>query len=132
MGSPTQDLQHYCNVRDELHEAEGLLFLGDRVVVPKKLRPDMLQLIHEIHQGADKCKTRARPVLSQDIETIVGRCHICLKFRDSNPKEPLIPHDVPERLWQKVAADIMTFKSRDYIVAVDSYSKYPETALLEN
>lgn len=70
--------------------------------------------------------------MSQDIETIVGRCHICLKFRASNPKEPLIPHDVPERPWQKVAADIMTFKSRDYIVAVDCYSKYPEIALLEN
>lgn len=137
IGSLPQELQHYWNVRDELHEAEGLLFLGDRIVVPKKLRPDMLQLIHESHQSADKCKTRGRTVLywpgmSQDIETIVGRCHICLKFRASNPKEPLIPHDVPERPWQKVAADIMTFKSRDYIVAVDCYSKYPEIALLEN
>ena len=97
----------------------------------------MLQLIHESHQGADKCKTRRRTVLywpgmSQNIETIVGRCHICLKFRASNPKEPLIPHDVPERPRQKVAADIMTFKSRDYIVAVDCYSKCPEIALLEN
>ena len=97
----------------------------------------MLQLIHESHQGADKCKTRGRtflywPGMSQDIETIVGRCHICLKLRARNPKEPLIPHDVPERPRQKVAADIMTFKSRDYIVAVDSYSKYPKIALLEN
>ena len=59
MGSLPQELQHYWNVRDELHEAEGLLFLGDRIVVPKKLRPDMLQLIHESHQGADKCKNIA-------------------------------------------------------------------------
>ena len=137
MGSLPQELQHCWNLRDELHEAEGLLFLGDRVVVPRKLMPYMLQLIHESHQGADKCKTRGRTVLywpgmSQDIETIVGRCHICLKFRANNPKEPLIPHDVQERPWQKVAADIRTFKSRDYIVAVDCYSKYPEIALLEN
>ena len=109
----------------------GLLFLGDRIVVPKKLRPDMLQLIHESHQGADKCKTNARTVLywsgmSQDIETIVGRCHICLKFRASNPKEPFIPHDVSESPWQKVATDITTFNSRDYIFAVDCYSKYPD------
>ena len=89
-------------MRDELHEAERLLFLGDRIVVPKKLRPDMSQFIHESHQGAGKCKTRGRTVLywpgmSHDIETIVRRCYICLKFTASNPKEPLIPHDVPER-----------------------------------
>ena len=64
MGSLPQELQHYWNVRDELHEAEGLLFLGDRIVVPKKLRPDMLQLIHvKGQQGADKCKARGRMVL---------------------------------------------------------------------
>ena len=58
MGSLLQKLQHYWNVRGELHEAEGLLFLGDRIVVPKKLRPDMLQLIHESHQGARRVVER--------------------------------------------------------------------------
>ena len=32
----------------------------------------------------------------------------------------------------KVAMDIMSFKGRDYLVAVDDYSKFPELALLEN
>ena len=74
MGSLPQELQQYWNVRDELHEAEGLLFLGDRVVVPKKLRPDMLQLIHESHQGADKCKTRVHERLCTG-----QACHRTLK-----------------------------------------------------
>ena len=85
-----------------LLECERRTARGRRTTIPGRSRPDMLQLIHESHQGADKCKTRARTVLywpgiSQDIETIVGRCHICLKFRASNPNEPLISHDVPER-----------------------------------
>ena len=70
--------------------------------------------------------------MSYDIDDIVARCDTCLKFRRNNQKQPLMPHPVPEHPWQTVGADIMTFKSRDYLVVVDYFSKYPEMALLEN
>ena len=131
------ELQEYWNVRDELHEADGMVLRGDRLVVPSDLRPDMLKLVHESHQGMDKCKARARTVLYwlgmvNDIETIKGQCHVCLRFRANNQKEPLIQRDVPELPWQRAAVDIMTFKGHDYLVVVDCYSKYPEITLLEN
>ena len=137
MSSLPRELQEYWNVRDELHEADGLVLRGDRLVVPSDLRQDMLKLIHESHQGMDKCKARARTVLywpgmASDIETITGQCHVCLRFRANNQKEPLIQRDVPELPWQRAAVDIMTFKGNDYLVVVDCYSKYPEIALLEN
>ena len=129
-------IQLYWNVRDEMHETDGLLFRGDRLLVPSKLRPKMLALLHESHLGAEKCKSRARAILywpnmSTDIEEVVAHCATCLKFRANNQKEPLIPHSVPDGPWQKVAADIMTFKGHDYIVVVDYYSKYPEMARLD-
>ena len=137
MSSLPRELQEYWNVRDELHEADGLVLRGDRLVVPSDLRQDMLKLIHESHQGMDKCKARARTVLywpgmASDIETITGQCHVCLRFRANNQKEPLIQRDVPELPWQRAAVDIMTFKGNDYLVVVDCYSKYPEIALLES
>ena len=137
MSSLPRELQEYWNVRDELHEADGLVLRGDRLVVPSDLRQDMLKLIHESHQGMDKCKARARTVLywpgmASDIETITGQCHVYLRFRANNQKEPLIQRDVPELPWQRAAVDIMTFKGNDYLVLVDCYSKYPEIALLEN
>ena len=94
MSSLPRELQEYWNVRDELHEADGLVLRGDRLVVPSDLRQDMLKLIHESHQGMDKCKARARTVLywpgmASDIETITGQCHVCLRFRANNQKEPL-------------------------------------------
>ena len=70
--------------------------------------------------------------MANDIEKITGQCHVCLRFRANNQKEPLIQRDVPQLPWQGAAVDIMTFKGRDYLVAVDCYSKYPEIALLEN
>ena len=40
-------------------------------------------------------------------------------------------HSVPALRWQQVALDIMTHRGKDYLVAVDYLSKFPEIALLE-
>ena len=131
------DLVPYWNIRDELHEADGLIFFGERLIIPHKLQHDMLELIHESHLGAEKCKARARsvmywPGMAADIEATVSKCSICLRYRASNVKQPLQPHSIPSRPWQKIGADIMTYKGHDYLVAVDYYSKYPELAKLES
>ena len=77
MSALPREIQDYWNVRDELHEADGLVLRGDRLVVPSDLQQDMLKLIYESHQGMDKYKVRARTVLywpgmANDIETIMG------------------------------------------------------------
>ena len=43
------EMQAYWDISDELHDAEGLLLFGERLV----------QVIHEDHLGRDKCKARA-------------------------------------------------------------------------
>ena len=50
---------HYWNLRGEIHEAEGLLFLGQRLIIPLEVRQDVLNCIHESHLGIEKCKSRA-------------------------------------------------------------------------
>jgi hypothetical protein len=45
-------------------------------------------------------------------------------------EEPMIPHDIPDRPWQKVGADLFEIAGKDYLVIVDYYSKYPEVMLL--
>ena len=42
-----------------------------------------------------------------------------------------MPHSVPDRPWQTIGADIMTYKAKDYLVIVDYYSKYPELSQLK-
>lgn len=113
-----------------------MIFNGERIVVPQSLRAEMLELIHESHLGMQKCKSRAREVLYwpsmlKDIERTVNKCEICIALRPNQSKEPLLPHQVPERPWQKLAADIMTLDKDDYLVVTDYFSKYPEIARLE-
>ena len=121
----------YWNIRDKLHIADGVIFFGECVAVPLQLRDQMLRIIHESHLGAEKCKARARTVLywpsmGNDIEQVVAKCSVCIKYHKSQRKEPMIPHDIIDGPWKKIAIDIMTFHGQDFLVLVDYYSKYPE------
>ena len=44
--------------------ADGLIFKGNRAVIPLLLRTEMLEKIHESHLGMEKCKARARAVMT--------------------------------------------------------------------
>ena len=52
-------------MRGEVHEAEGLLFLGEKLItcIPQGMRQDLLNCIQESHLGIEKCKSRARAVV---------------------------------------------------------------------
>ena len=56
-------VRQYWSYRDELTCLDGLLFKGDKIIVPKTLQSEMLEKIHETHLGIVKCKNRARQVL---------------------------------------------------------------------
>ena len=46
-----KDLQQYWRVRDMLSERGGVIYLGDRVVVPEMFRERILNTLHAAHQG---------------------------------------------------------------------------------
>jgi len=136
-GNMSVQLKHFCKLKPDLYEMDGLLFVNNKLIVPADLRHNMLQLIHEGHQGIEKCKALARqclywPGISTDIELFVSKCSICNSFQRQQPKEPLLPHPVPARPWQRVGADIFHLYNRDYLLLVDYYSKWPEICLLQN
>ena len=75
--------------RDEISEIDGLLFKAQKLIVPQSKRKEMLELIHESHQGIVKCKQRARDVLfwpgmSSQIEEKVSQCSLCAQFKRAN------------------------------------------------
>ena len=124
-------LLQYGKLKTDLSVDDNLLFLHDRVVIPFELRDELLQQIHEGHQGVEKCKLRARstvywPGINKDIEETVARCPVCQKFQHQNKKETLIPHEIPDRAWKKIAADILTFANTDFLVIIDYYSNWME------
>lgn len=129
------EIREFWSYRDEITYMHQLLFRNQTLIVPKVLRTEMLKKIHQAHLGIIKCKQRAREILfwpgmGKEIEAMVSQCPTCNENRNSNTKQPLIPHEIPERPWAKVGADLFEFKNANYLLCVDYYSKYPEIVKL--
>ena len=111
-----------------------LLIRGSRIVIPKKIQPDILKQLHTDHQGMVKCKERARcsvwwPGITVDIEEYIKNCETCC--RHQRPRvEPLLPSKLPETPWQKVGMDLFEWRQSPYLLVVDYYSRYIEIAKL--
>ena len=69
--------------------------------------------------------------MTGDVRDQVSQCSICSELQSQNPKEPMQSHQIPDRLWGRVAADQSKFHGKDYIVVVDFYSDFIEVKLLQ-
>jgi transposase InsO family protein len=121
----------FFNHRDELSESDGLIFRGQKIVIPESLRQHMIEQVHIGHMGTEKSLQRAKdvmfwPGMAKHITDYVLNCTVCMTHRHSNQKEPMTPHEVPQRPWQDVGTDIFHLDGQDYLITVDYYSKYFE------
>ena len=127
----------YFHIRDELSVYNGLVFKGERLVIPTKMRADVKKEIHSAHSGIEGCLRRARehvywPGMNAEIKEWISTCEACRLYEISHTREPLMNHEIPERPWEKVGIDILTFQENDYLVTVDYHSNYWELDRLEN
>lgn len=128
-------VREYWLYRDEISIHNGVLFKNHRVIVPKLLRAEILSRIHSSHLGADSCLSKARdvvfwPDMSNDIKESVTNCQICADFQARNPRQPLQIHEIPDRPWSRVAADLFSLHGESYIVLVDYYPNFLEVSEL--
>ena len=127
----------YWNIRDELSTYNGIVFKGERIIIPESLRAEILEILHKSHSGIVRTKQRARdmiywPGLNKQIEDITSKCAACLESRSKQQKEPLTPHPVPSLPWNKVGTDLFEYEGRNYLVLVDYFSNFIEVVPLYN
>ena len=124
-------IKPFCLVKDELSVVNGLVTCGSRIVIPFAMQQDILNKIHETHQGRSKCREKARaavwwPGIGRDIDAVVDACNFCAQYRTSNRHEPLRPTPLPNRPWEKVGVDLCERDKQMYLVLVDYYSRWIE------
>ena len=134
----------YYRIKNELSVVDGLIFRGDRVVIPTDLRCDVLKLTHETHIGIVKMKQRIRvlywwPNFDKDVEKLIANCNVCQSIPKSvKPKN--VPYEsvpLPSVPFEKIAVDIkgpipVKIEARFAIVVIDYFSKYPEVKFVRN
>ena len=62
--------------------------------------------------------------MSNEIKESVANCQIYADFQARNPRQPLQTHEIPDRPWSRVAADLFSLHGKTYIVLVDYYSNF--------
>ena len=73
------DLHEFWNHREALSIKSRLITCGNRIIVPREMRPEMLQYIHEGHQDKERCLLLARktvfwPKMTYDVQELIERC----------------------------------------------------------
>ena len=57
-----EDIKIFWPFRHEIIMTDGLIFKGWKLIIPRTLRNDMLDLVHKSHLGVVKCKKDKRKV----------------------------------------------------------------------
>ena len=115
---------------------DEIVFKGQRCIIPKSLRKTIKQKLHRSHGGIQSCLRRARevvywPGMTKELTDYIQQCETCNTYSSEQQRQPLIPHEIPERPWQRVACDIFTLQGKDYLCTVDYFSGFFEVDKLE-
>ena len=70
--------------------------------------------------------------IDKDIGEMIINCSSCQKYWNLNPREPLLSHEIPKDVWNKVATNLFVCLRKLYLIVIDYTSKYFEVAHLPN
>ena len=99
------------------------------------MQEEVLLRIHSGNLGIESCLRKAKdvvfwPTMSSQIKDTVSNCQICSDFQVRNPRQPLQTHEIPDRSWSRMAADLFSLHSKNYMVLVDCCSRLIEVSEL--
>ncbi|XP_054832322.1 uncharacterized protein K02A2.6-like, partial [Eublepharis macularius] len=116
----------------ELSVHKGCLLWGNRVVIPSKLRQQVLEALHSGHPGIVRMKAMARsyvwwPGMDRTIEELVRTCQPCQETRPAPAQAPVHPWESARAPWSRLHIDFAgPFQGQTFLIVVDSYSKWLE------
>ena len=133
-------LSPYLVQRNELTLLQGCVMWGNRVIVPPKLRQQVLEELHAGHLRVVKMKALAQsyvwwPGLDAQIEVECKICVSCQRIQKTPNLTPLHPWPWPAVPWQRIHIDFAgPFEGRMFFVVhlVDANSKWPEVIVMDS
>ena len=105
------DLAPFYPIKDELYEAQGLIFRMERIVLPTKLQQKIIKTAHKLgHLGTTKTKQMLRakywfPGMNGMIDQMVGHCYDCQVTTQDRRQEPIKPSVIPKEPWEEISID---------------------------
>ena len=131
----THVARHFADVWERLSLLDGnkntlVLLDGERVVVPKGARADIIKILKRAHAGLAKTKLRAAmsyywPHMNAHIKQACENCSACIQMLPSKPHKPKSGGTPVSEIqpMEEVGIDLFYFGC-EWIIMVDRYSSY--------
>ena len=118
-----------------------------QVVVPRKLVPSALRIVHVLmggdHCGVERTYFQARAKyfwknMFRDIENFVRGCHVCSAYKATASSSKVATYPVPSRPFQRVHMDLLTHfcesgsGNKHLLVVIDELTRYTECYPIRN
>lgn len=92
-------LKEYFKIKNNFGIENGILLFNDRVIVPEKLKEEIVKLFHDNHNGLVRMKMAARKLvwwknMDKDFHNFITLCQIC-------QSRQIIPKEVVTTKWPK-------------------------------
>lgn len=126
-----RDLKYYISKQEVFSCENNCLYYGNRIVIPETLRYEILKLLHDSHIGIVRMKKLARSHvwwkgLDADIEGFVKSCSACSGIQGAPKKSEISNWNPSNYPFERVHIDFFHFIGREFLIMVDSYSKWIE------
>lgn len=128
-----EEIKPYFIRKEELSIENDCILWGYRVIIPKTLREEVLNQLHNQagHLGISKTKSIARsyawwPKMDLEIENEIKACIPCLKSLPDPPKAAATPWPIAQAPFERVHIDFFQLKNLQFLIVVDAHSKWLE------
>ena len=117
---------------DELSLQDGMVMRGERIVIPTKLRVDVIEAAYVGHPDKDRMLKQLRtstwwPGMTANVNVYERSCTGCSASGASNAIPPMKTRDIPDRPWQHLSADYKEPNGGNYYfhMLIDNYKRWP-------
>ena len=134
------DLAPFYPIKEEIYEAQGLIFRMERIILPSGLQQKIIKTAHKLgHLGTTKTKQMLRakywfPNMNAMIDQTIGHCYDCQVTTRNHREEPIKPSVIPENPWEQITIDFGGPHPDGHynLVAVDRRTRYPEVEVVSS
>lgn len=129
------EIAAYWKIRDELTIYDGIVLRGERIVMPKKLRAEIIEIVH---YGQVYAESIYWPNMNDHIKNIIQKCPTCLEASNRQCKLPLQSSPTPALPFQRINLDIfelpkLSGNSKEiFLIISDSFSDWIEVKELRS
>lgn len=126
----------YFKICDNISIEKGCVLMSTRVIIPSKLRAQVLVMLHEGHPGIVRTKALARglvwwPSLNADLETMIQNCVPCSAVNRPHKKLYISWPETSEP-FQRVHLDFFQFRSSNFLIVVDAFTRWLDVVQMDS